>query len=390
MSPSPLPPQILIVDDEPDLEPLFLQRFRRAIANGQYQFVFASDGVEALEKLREFPEIAVILTDINMPRMDGLTLLGEIEKLGAQTNRVMKALVVSAYGDMDNIRAAMNRGAFDFIIKPMNFEDVETAIQKTLDYVGHLRESRRAEEYRVGKSVAEANFSRLQELEKMRDNLVHMIVHDLRTPLTAIMLGLQSLAVLGEMNALQQESVRAIFHSSNALLDMINDLLNVSKMENGSLQLNLGDVEFALLAPRIIEQVQALADHKKIALSSDLGEELPRLSADEELLCRVVVNLLSNAIKFTPRGGAVSLHAQREASGELRLAVRDNGAGIPPEAFEYIFDKFTQVGTQASSRSSAGLGLAFCKLAVEAHAGRIWVESEVGQGSTFYCVFPGE
>lgn len=117
---------ILVVDDEPDLELLIRQRFRRAIRSGSYQFLFAGDGTEALTRLGEYPNVDLVLSDINMPRMDGLRLLGEI----AQLNRLLKIVIVSAYGDMSNIRTAMNRGAFDFVTKPIDFSDLELTIEK--------------------------------------------------------------------------------------------------------------------------------------------------------------------------------------------------------------------------------------------------------------------
>lgn len=124
--------KIMVVDDEVDLEPLIRQRFRQQIRNKEYDFVFAHNGLEALSKLIEFPEIAVILSDINMPEMDGLTLLLKLKEL---QNPTLKTVMVSAYGDMDNIRTAMNRGAFDFVTKPINFEDLEITINKTLEEI---------------------------------------------------------------------------------------------------------------------------------------------------------------------------------------------------------------------------------------------------------------
>lgn len=121
------PVKILVVDDEPDLELLIRQKFRRRIRSEELDFLFAGDGVEALKVLQNGSEVDIVLTDINMPRMDGLSLLGRIQDL----DKLLKVVIVSAYGDMDNIRTAMNRGAFDFITKPINFEDLEITIQKT-------------------------------------------------------------------------------------------------------------------------------------------------------------------------------------------------------------------------------------------------------------------
>jgi sigma-B regulation protein RsbU (phosphoserine phosphatase) len=128
--------RVLVVDDEPDLEPLILQKFRRQIREGELEFVFARHGEDALEKLEADPSIDVVLTDINMPVMDGLTLLTRI----ADLDRLLKTVIVSAYDDLQNIRTAMNRGAFDFLTKPIDFHDFESTLRKTLSEVANLRE----------------------------------------------------------------------------------------------------------------------------------------------------------------------------------------------------------------------------------------------------------
>ena len=134
-------PKILVVDDEPDLQTLIEARFRKAIKNNEFQFVFAKDGREALQALEKDTDLNIILTDINMPIMDGLTLLSNIPKL----NRLYKAIVVSAYGDMSNIRTAMNRGASDFVIKPIDFNDFEATLRKMIDEYNKMKEASRAQ-----------------------------------------------------------------------------------------------------------------------------------------------------------------------------------------------------------------------------------------------------
>ncbi len=132
--------KILVADDEIDLEMLIKQKFRKQIRENKYEFVFALNGNEALEKIQADPEIAIVLSDINMPELDGLNLLTKI----TASNPLIKTVMVSAYGDMDNIRTAMNRGAFDFVIKPVNFEDLELTIEKTLKHVNQLKETLKA------------------------------------------------------------------------------------------------------------------------------------------------------------------------------------------------------------------------------------------------------
>ncbi|MFZ9388322.1 MAG: adenylate/guanylate cyclase domain-containing protein [Chitinophagaceae bacterium] len=132
--------KILVVDDETDLEALIRQKFRQKIREQQYEFVFAVNGIKALEQLEEHQDVDIVLSDINMPEMDGLTLLSKL----SEQNTLLKSVIVSAYGDMDNIRTAMNRGAFDFVTKPVNFEDLELTMQKTLKHVQQMKETMRA------------------------------------------------------------------------------------------------------------------------------------------------------------------------------------------------------------------------------------------------------
>jgi sigma-B regulation protein RsbU (phosphoserine phosphatase) len=137
-----MPTKILVVDDEADLEILINQKFRKKIRDKELDFIFARNGVEALEKLQENPDVELILTDINMPQMDGLTLLAKLQDL----NYLLKAVIVSAYDDMGNIRTAMNRGAFDFLTKPIEFQDLEITMNRTLQHVRQLKESLRLQQ----------------------------------------------------------------------------------------------------------------------------------------------------------------------------------------------------------------------------------------------------
>ncbi len=132
--------KLLVVDDEADLETLIRQKFRQKIREQQYDFVFASNGITALEKIKEHPDVEIILSDINMPEMDGLTLLSKLHEF----NPLIKTVMVSAYGDMENIRMAMNRGAFDFVTKPVNFDDLDITIGKTIEYVKQAQQTLQA------------------------------------------------------------------------------------------------------------------------------------------------------------------------------------------------------------------------------------------------------
>jgi signal transduction histidine kinase len=215
-----------------------------------------------------------------------------------------------------------------------------------------------------------------------------MVVHDMRTPLTSILTGLETVLELGSLNEGQRECLDMAIQGGETLLTMINDVLDVSKMEEGSVPLNRAPLAVSELIRDAVAQVENLARAKGLALSVLVEEDLPEIAADRDKLCRTLVNLLGNAVKFTPRDGQLSVHAS-SVLGELRIAVADTGEGIPREAFSRIFEKFGQVEERREGRlRSTGLGLTFCKLAVEAHGGRISVESEPGAGSTFTFAIP--
>ncbi len=155
-----MPPKILVVDDEPDLEVLIRQRFRKQIRDDELRFEFAQNGVQALTRLDEHPDISLILSDINMPEMDGLTLL---EKVGQRNNPVIKSVIISAYGDMENIRTAMNRGAFDFLTKPIDFTDLDLTMQKTMRQLEVIRQALKARDELVAVQRDLSTANRIQQ-----------------------------------------------------------------------------------------------------------------------------------------------------------------------------------------------------------------------------------
>ena len=172
------------------------------------------------------------------------------------------------------------------------------------------------------------------------------------------------------------------------LIELVNDLLDASKLESGTMRLDFSTIELRGLVNELGQQMQPLAAEKEIALEVDTPEGLPTLRADRAKLRRVLVNLVSNALKFTPRGGRVSLSAATE-DGAVRVSVADTGVGIPEEDLRDIFDKYAQARSRATrSEKGTGLGLYITRQLVELHGGRIEVSSEVGKGSTFSFTIP--
>ncbi len=229
---------------------------------------------------------------------------------------------------------------------------------------------------------------RILELEELRDSLIYMIVHDLRTPLTSIIGGLQLVVDADYEQRLTEEFVLAGLVSAKRLLELVNTLLDINKMEKGELELDLDEVDFNQLAEEAGKQLGGLVIEHNHDLKLDLDRRCPSIWADAEKLRRVIVNLLGNAIQFTPGGGHIRL--QSHCTGDmLQFSVSDDGPGIPDQEQDRIFEKFGQAETRREGHKySTGLGLTFCKMVAEAHGGRIWVDSELGKGSTFSVSIP--
>jgi signal transduction histidine kinase len=214
--------------------------------------------------------------------------------------------------------------------------------------------------------------------------------HELRTPLNAIIGFSEVLAerMFGELNDKQAEYIQDILSSGRHLLSLINDILDLSKVEAGRLELELGPFNLPMTLENALTLVRERASRHGLGLQLTVDPRLGDLVGDERKIRQVVLNLLSNAVKFTPEGGRIGVTASR-ADGAVEVSVSDTGIGIAPEDQEAIFEEFRQVGTDyAKKREGTGLGLTLARKLVELHGGRIWVKSEVGKGSTFTFSIP--
>ena len=229
-----------------------------------------------------------------------------------------------------------------------------------------------------------------KELDRMREDLAAMIYHDLRSPLANIISSLDILsAMLPQDGPAALKSVMQIAtRSTDRMQRLIFSLLDINRLEDGQPLANKRSVNPAELIGEAVDTIQPACESRQQSMNVRLVSPLPTIMADADMLRRVVINLLENATKFTPLGGSIEVGAQAEKSN-VRFWVKDTGPGIPAEAQERIFDKFTRLQTERAPKG-LGLGLAFCRLAVQAHGGKIWVESRVGEGSTFIIEIPAE
>jgi len=213
--------------------------------------------------------------------------------------------------------------------------------------------------------------------------------HELRTPLNAIIGFSEVLTdrMFGELNEKQDEYLKDIYASGTHLLSLINDILDLSKIEAGRMELESTEFHLPPAIENALTLVRERAGRRSLGLQTNIDDRLGQIQADERKVRQVVLNLLSNAIKFTPEGGRIEVGAVPK-DGFVEVSVSDTGTGIAPEDQEKVFEEFRQVGTAAKKIEGTGLGLTLCRKFVELHGGRIWVKSELGQGSTFTFTIP--
>jgi len=232
--------------------------------------------------------------------------------------------------------------------------------------------------------------TQLQELDRMKDAFLSMVTHELRTPLTVIsgVTEMFEAGIYGELMPEQSEQLRQIALQAHRLRQLVNDLLDLSKMEAGMMRLRRQMLDPHSLTGAVIQQLATFAAQAGVILTNQAGHDLPEVRCDGQRIEQVLANLVSNAIKFTPANGQVTISAEADP-GNVRFTVADTGRGIPAGALPRVFDKFFQV--QSSTESGAkgtGLGLAIVKHIVELHGGQVAVESEAGKGSRFSFTLP--
>ena len=356
-------PTVLVVDDNPQN----IELLEAYLVPEHYDVIAAYDGAEALDRVSETPP-DIVLLDIMMPNMNGYEVC-KILKNDVKT-QFIPVVMVTALKDRDDKLKGIEAGADDFLTKPIDRVELLTRI-KSLIRVKRLHDD------------LDRSYRDLMELEHTKDRLTQMIIHDLKNPLTGVKANLEIVGM--EELTDTRDCLDAAVRSCDLLFHMIQDLLDISRMEEGRLTLNLESLDLnELVEPAVREsEVPAHAESKEIHVEIPSG--LPRIPGDRNLLYRTLSNLMINAVKHTGRGGNITIRATGE-NGALRVEVSDTGQGIPAAYLERIFEKFGQV--ESRRHGGSGLGLTFCKMAVESHGGRIWAESEEGQGSTFILVLP--
>ena len=352
-------PYILIVDDNELNRDLLLQRLRRE----GYELEVAEDGPSALKKISQrLPDL--ILLDIMMPGMSGYELITRLR--ADERTREVPVILVSARSETEDIVQGLELGANDYVTKPINLAVLRARIQT------QLRLKRSLEEVRT--------------LDRQKQELLSTVSHDLRSPLSGIA-GLGRLLLTGELGPLtepQQEALQDITRTAERLLELVNTLLDWSRLESGHLKLARNPVELRSILIETLQALRGAASDKRIELLLEASEEVPLLG-DETRLFQVFSNLIGNAIKFSSPGGKVLVRLCRDREAAC-VEVLDEGPGIPESERDRIFERFYSRGH--NGQKGLGLGLYICRAIVEQMGGRISVTNRPEGGACFRVCLP--
>lgn len=366
-------PTILIVDDNEQN----LAFARATLEEEDYSVVLARNGEEALREL-ETRKPDCVLLDVRMPGMNGFEVCEKLRKLpgGADTPVVF----VTAQRDIDTFDAALRAGGDDFLTKPVRPTELVLRVQAALKLRRLNAENREYFE------LVRHQRDDLLRLQLQKERLTAFVVHDLKNPVSNVDLQAQVLLRDKELPARLRGTVDGIRTEVRSLMRLIMNLLDIAKSEEGRLAPKTAIVNLTELAAHVVSSLDASAKAKAVRVESSLA--VTEVRADPDLLQRVLENLLDNALRHAPEDSLVRLRSEAR-DGHVEIRVEDSGRGVPPELRERIFDPFVQAesGGSAVTRSGRGLGLAFCRIAVEAHGGRILVE-DGDPGAAFSLSLP--
>ena len=375
--------KILIVDDDS-----FVRDMLEMILDAQgYMVETAVDGKDALEKYSAMLDINLIVSDMNMPEMNGLELIRGIRGI----NEDVPIIILTGNNEITVAIEAIHSGAYDYLIKDENIQDtILLSVNKVLEkYYLKQKNLELMDTLARQNSELEKSNQELLALNQLKNKFLGIAAHDLRNPLSSIG-GISEIILTEAMDKdtdEQREFLSIINTASNDMLALVNDLLDVSVIESGKLELQLKKGSLKKLIDERIRVDQIVSERKNITIHQVLSD-VPDVLFDPNRLAQVIDNLLGNAIKFSPQNSNIYVSLDLD-SDMAKVSVRDEGPGIPAEEQSKLFGEFQRLSVQPTDgEKSTGLGLAIVKKIVEAHKGVLEVQSQTGKGSTFSFSIP--
>jgi signal transduction histidine kinase len=363
---------ILVIDDNEQNCALA----RATLEQEGHTVLVAMSGAEGL-RLMEVEHPDCVLLDVRMPEMDGFVVCERIRALPGGAD--VPIVFLTALRDVETFDRALRAGGDDFLTKPVRPTELVVRVQAA------LRLRRLGSEIREHYDLVRRQRDDLMRLQLQKERLTAFVVHDLKNPVNSIDLHAQFLLRNRELPSSARDSVAQIRAESRHLLRLILNLLDISKSEEGKLSANRIDIDLTHLVAEVVAAFDVAARVGNVVIRSEILVD--RVMADRDLLQRVLENLVENALRHAPPGTTIRIGARRDG-GDVELSVVDQGPGVPEGMRDQIFDKFVQIGREhPTSRTGRGLGLTFCRLAVEAEGGRIWVE-DAAPGAAFRVRLP--
>jgi len=373
---------ILIVEDEGGTR----ATLSAILEEAGYEVTGMEKGSEA-QKMIKGHSFNVIITDIRLPDVGGMEILESAKEI----NPDVAVIMMTGYASIETAVNAVNEGAYAYFVKPVNPDEIKTTVTNALKQQRLSLENRRLVDslQRSNRLLFEAN-EELKRATQAKSEFLANMSHELRTPLNVI-IGFSELMrdeVPGQINNEQRQCLDDVLGSSQHLLNLINDVLDLSKIEAGTAKFRLSSLELAEVIEPLARTMLPVLAPRQQSLDIKVEEGLPLVRINKAKISEVLLNLLSNATKFTPERGELRIEAVREDNW-CRVSVIDSGIGIKQEDQEQIFEPFYQLDNSLTrGKGGTGLGLALVRQIVDKHGGRVWVESEYGQGSRFTFTLP--
>ncbi len=373
---------ILVVEDEAGTR----ATLSAILEDAGYEVTGLEKGTEARQMIRSH-SFNVIITDVRLPDVGGL----EILELAKEINPDVAVIIMTGYASIETAVNAVNEGAYAYFVKPINPDEIKTTITNALKQQRLSLENKRLVEslQRSNKLLFEAN-EELKRATQLKSEFLANMSHELRTPLNVV-IGFSQLmldGVPGEINKEQRQCLDDILSCSQHLLNLINEILDLSKIESGKIKLLLTNVVLTDVIESLRGTMMPIIAPRKQSLEVEVEEGLLLVRTDKAKVRQVLLNLLSNATNFTPDGGKLKIEVVRE-NNRCQVSVIDNGIGIKKKDQERIFEPFCQLESPLfKEKRGTGLGLTLVKQIIERHGEQIWVESEHGKGSRFIFTLP--